>query len=157
MTQNCFFVAWKVSLKSFFEENILIWRNTTFRRNKIMPISHVLTKLQSPVTPRNKQNSKKIFSILSSIMDEHFYDTTHISLRGIYRSAKNVWTKKKHGWVYSSSRHKWGRNRNSGRLTLLKFLECRSFDLRFEMYFLEMIEKGQYELLEISNFYFWKL
>ena len=56
-----------------------------------------------------KTKFKKIFLIANSTLDELFNDTTHISLRWIYRSAKIVWTKKPI-WVYNSSPHKWGRN-----------------------------------------------
>ena len=49
-----------------------------------------------------KNKIQKIFLILNSTLEELFNDTTHISLRWIYRSAKIDWTKKPI-WVYSSS------------------------------------------------------
>ena len=44
------------------------------------------------------------------MLDELFDDTTHISLRWVYRAAKIIWTKKP-VWLYSSSPQKWGRNK----------------------------------------------
>ena len=46
---------------------------------------------------------------MNSTLEQLFNDTTHISLRWIYRSAKIYWTKKPI-WVYSSSPLKRGRN-----------------------------------------------
>ena len=68
----------------FFIENILILRKITLKVNKT---SRVHTKLQSSITPRKKRKSKK-FLILNSTLEQLFNDTTHISLRRIYRSAK---------------------------------------------------------------------
>ena len=59
--------------------------------NKICQKSRVHTKLQASITPQKKNYEfQKIFLIPNSTLDEFFSDTAHISLRRIYRSAKNV-------------------------------------------------------------------
>ena len=60
----------------------------------------IFTKFSTSITPCKKRNSKKSFSY--NRMHLLFNDTTHNSLRWIYRSAKIMWTKKP-SWVYSSS------------------------------------------------------
>ena len=76
---------------------------------------------------------------MNSRLDELFNDIIHISLQWIYRSAKIVWTKT--SWVYSSSLHKWGRNkrRRLFEMPLFKFanlmvINCCSEFEKFEAY-----------------------
>ena len=68
--------------------------------------SHKILNLDN--TSKNAKCKKKIFLILNSTLDEISNDTTHISLRWLYRNCVN---KKKPIWVYSSYPHKWGRNK----------------------------------------------
>ena len=83
-------LAWNLILKYYFYRKFFIFdKNYT----KSEQISRVHTKLQSSITPRKKTEIKKIFLILNSTLDQLFNDTTHISLRRIYRSAKIDWTK----------------------------------------------------------------
>ena len=57
-----------------------------------------------------KTEFKKIFLISNSTLDELFNDTTHISLRWIYRSAKIHGTKKNPFEYIVPPPYKWGRN-----------------------------------------------
>ena len=70
----------------------LIWRKITLKVNKYPVFTRNFT--QSSITPRKKTKIKKIFLILISALDQLLKDTTHISLRWIYRSGKIDWTKK---------------------------------------------------------------
>ena len=105
-TQLVLFVASNVNLKYFFIENILIWRKVTLKVNKIMPNipSHKTSILDN--SSKKKTKFKSIFLFLNSTLEQLFNDTTHISLRWIYRLVKIDWTKKTI-WVYSSSPYKW--------------------------------------------------
>ena len=58
-----------------------------------------------------KNEIQKIFLISNSTLDELFNDTTHISLRWIYRSAKIHGTKKNPFEYIVPPPHKWGRNK----------------------------------------------
>ena len=69
--------------------------------NKIKPNIQCPHK-NSTLDISSKKNEIQKNLVLYSTLDELFNDTTHISLRWIYRSAKIVWIKKPI-WVYSSS------------------------------------------------------
>ena len=78
-----------------FKEKIINWRKITLKVNEIMPnmkCSHKTSILDN--SSKNKKFKKTVFFIPNSRLDELFNDTTHISLRWIYRSAKIYWTKK---------------------------------------------------------------
>ena len=103
------FVAWKVFLKYYFYR-----KNPNLKKNytKMCQISHIHSRFQSSLTPRKKTKFKKIFTVSNSTLDELCNDTTPISLRWIYQSAKIYWTKKPI-WVYSSSPKSGVRTKNS--------------------------------------------
>ena len=91
-TRTSFFIAFSV----IGTQNWSIFRvkfnrkyfNSEKNYTKSEQISSVHTKVQSSITPRKKTKIKKFFLILNSTLNQLFNDTTHISLRRIYRSAK---------------------------------------------------------------------
>ena len=86
-TKNWCILSWTLILKYYlYKKYFKLEKNYT----KSEQISRVHTKLQSSI----KTKIKKIFLILNSTLDQLFNDTTHISLRQIYQSAKIDWTKK---------------------------------------------------------------
>ena len=91
------FILWHEmqTLKTIFIDSILIWRKVTLKVNKTMPnipSSHKTSMLHNS----RKTKFKKTFLILNSTLEQLFNDTTHISLRWIYRLATIDWTKKTH-------------------------------------------------------------
>ena len=86
--KNSLILVWRKLKKDLSLKKIVLKVNNHAKD----PIVH--TKLQSSITPRKKTKFKKIFLLLNSTLDQLFNDTTHISLRRIYRSAKIHWTKK---------------------------------------------------------------
>ena len=75
------------------KKKILTLTKLMLKVNKTCQTLRVHTKLKTSITPRKKKKFKKIFLIPKSTLDELCSDTTHISLRCIYRSAKIVRTK----------------------------------------------------------------
>ena len=79
-----------------FIKKTLISRKFTLKVNKIMPNISCSHKISILNNSSKKTKFRKMSLVSNSTLDELFNDTTHISLRRIYRSAKTVWTKKTH-------------------------------------------------------------
>ena len=60
------------------------------------------------------ENQKILFFYSISMLDQFFYDTTHISVPWIYWSAKIVWAQKNR-FEYIVPPHKWGQNNDMAR------------------------------------------
>ena len=95
----------------FTKKKILIWRKISLKVNKIMPNIQCSLKISILDNSSKQSKFKNVLLVQNSTMNQFFNDTTPISLRWIYRSAKIVWTKK-NSFEYSSSPHKWVRNKN---------------------------------------------